>query len=182
MIRVVYKTVSVESTKATMLQSGEADLAWLNAKYADEFRGNDNYTNYDLRLQITVLCPVTSVPDFWKENGDSIGVLNYAIDKQSIVGQCIERSWFLRLTVLFRLTLMAENEAADIYSYDLDKFSEEMDKLGWKKGDDGIYERNGQKFSFSIQVRDYEEERVDIENIVSQQLKKAGVEIKGWNW
>ena len=53
-----------------------------------------------------------------------------------------------------------------------------MDKLGWKKGDDGIYERNGQKFSFSIQVRDYEEERVDIENIVSQQLKKAGVELK----
>lgn len=41
--RIVYKTVAVESTKALMLQSGEADLAWLNAKYADTFRGKDGY-------------------------------------------------------------------------------------------------------------------------------------------
>ena len=37
--RVIYKTVAVESTKALMLQSGEADVAWLNARYADRFRG-----------------------------------------------------------------------------------------------------------------------------------------------
>ena len=35
------------------------------------------------------------------------------------------------------------NKAADIYSYDLKKFAAEMEKLGWKKGKDGIYERNG---------------------------------------
>ena len=45
--RIVYKTVAVESTKALMLQSGEADLAWLNAKYADTFRGKDGYKNID---------------------------------------------------------------------------------------------------------------------------------------
>lgn len=174
--RVVYKTVSVESTKATMLQSGEADLAWLNAKYADEFRGNDNYTNYDFKTADyrSVSCDFRT--DFWKENGDSIGVLNYAIDKQSIVDSVLNGHGFTAYSPL-QVNPYGGNEAADIYSYDLDKFSEEMDKLGWKKGDDGIYERNGQKFSFSIQVRDYEEERVDIENIVSQQLKKAGVEL-----
>ena len=81
--RIVYKTVAVESTKALMLQSGEADLAWLNAKYADTFRGKD-----------------------------------------------------------------------------------------------GIYERNGQKFSFTIQVRDYEEERVDIAKVIANELKKAGVDMQ----
>ena len=53
-----------------------------------------------------------------------------------------------------------------------------MEKLGWKKGADGIYERNGQRFSFTIQTRDYEEERVDIANVMSDMLKKAGVEMK----
>lgn len=62
--------------------------------------------------------------------------------------------------------------------YDLDKFASEMQKLGWTKGSNGIYERNGQKFSFTIQVRDYEEERVDIANIVSKQLKQAGVDMQ----
>ena len=47
-----------------------------------------------------------------------------------------------------------------------------------KKGDDGIYERNGQKFHFTIQVRDYEEERVDIANVMSDMLKQAGVEME----
>ena len=40
---IVYKTVAVESTKALMLRSGEADLAWLNAKYARTFRGKDGF-------------------------------------------------------------------------------------------------------------------------------------------
>ena len=46
-----------------------------------------------------------------------------------------------------------------------------------KKGPDGIYARNGERFSFTIQVRDYEEERVDIINVLSRQFKKAGVEM-----
>ena len=65
-----------------------------------------------------------------------------------------------------------------MYPYDMKKFAAEMEKLGWKKGDDGIYERNGEKFSFTIQVRDYEEERVDIANVVSHQLRQAGVDMK----
>ena len=47
-----------------------------------------------------------------------------------------------------------------------------------KKGKDGIYERNGQKFSFTIQVRDYEEERVDIAKVIANELKKAGVDMQ----
>ena len=35
---VVYRTVSDETTKATMLQSGEADLAWLNSNYASQLQ------------------------------------------------------------------------------------------------------------------------------------------------
>ena len=70
------------------------------------------------------------------------------------------------------------NKAADIYPYDLKKFAAEMEKLGWKKGKDGIYERNGQKFSFTIQVRDYEEERVDIAKVIANELKKAGVDMQ----
>ena len=46
--RVIYKTVSVESTKAMMLESGEADLAWLNANYAENFRGNDKFKEHRL--------------------------------------------------------------------------------------------------------------------------------------
>ncbi len=115
--------------------------------------------------------------EFWQDNKDSIGVLNYALDKDAIVQGVLngkgEPAWSV-----IQLSGLGGNEKANIYSYDLDKFADEMKKLGWEKGSDGIYERNGQRFHFTIQVRDYEEERVDIAKLMSQQLKEAGVEME----
>ena len=175
--RIIYKTVAVESTKATMLQSGEADLAWLNANYAATFRGQDGYKSWDFTTADYRGASMDMSSDFWKENGDSIGVLNYALDKESIVNGVLKGQGCTAYSPI-QLNPLGTNPEADIYSYDLDKFAEEMDKLGWVKGDDGIYERNGQKFHFTIQTRDYEEERVDIANMMSSMLKEAGVDME----
>jgi peptide/nickel transport system substrate-binding protein len=115
--------------------------------------------------------------DFWKKNGDSIGVLNYAVDKRAIIDGVLNKQGSVAFSPI-QLNAFGGDKRADIYAYDLKKFAEEMEKLGWKKGDDGIYERDGQKFSFVIQVRDYEEERVDIANIVASQLKAVGVDMQ----
>ena len=45
-----------------------------------------------------------------------------------------------------------------------------MEKLGWTKGSDGIYERNGQKFRFNLMVPESEVERVDIAKLAAKQL------------
>ena len=175
--RIVYKTVAVESTKALMLQSGEADLAWLNAKYADTFRGKDGYKNIDFATADYRSAAMDFHTDFWKRNGDSIGVLNYALNKDAIAKSVLNGQGFPAFSPI-QMNAYGGNKAADIYSYDLKKFAAEMEKLGWKKGKDGIYERNGQKFSFTIQVRDYEEERVDIAKVIANELKKAGVDMQ----
>lgn len=175
--RIVYKTVAVESTKALMLQSGEADLAWLNAKYADTFRGKDGYKNIDFATADYRSAAMDFHTDFWKQNGDSIGVLNYALNKNAIAKSVLNGQGFPAFSPI-QMNTYGGNKAADIYPYDLKKFAAEMEKLGWKKGKDGIYERNGQKFSFTIQVRDYEEERVDIAKVIANELKKAGVDMQ----
>ena len=175
--RVIYKTVSVESTKATMLQSGEADLAWLNAKYADTFRGKDGYRNIDFKTADYRGISMDFGTKFWQENGDSIGVLNRAIDKSSIVKSVLAGRGTAAYSPI-QLSRFGGNTAADLYPYDLTQFAEQMTKLGWVKGSDGIYERRGEKFHFTVQVRDYEEERVDIANLCASQLKAAGVDME----
>jgi peptide/nickel transport system substrate-binding protein len=174
---IVYKTVAVESTKALMLQSGEADLAWLNANYANRFRGDANFKNIDFVTADFRSVAMDFRTDFWKQNGDSIGVLYYAVDKQAIINGVLNKQGRAAFSPI-QLNAFGGNEKANIYTYDLAKFASEMENLGWKKGSDGIYARNGQKFSFIIQVRDYEEERVDIANIVASQLKEAGVDMQ----
>lgn len=175
--RIIYKTVSVESTKATMLQSGEADLAWLNANYAEDFRQNDQYKNFDFKTADYRGMAMDFKTDFWKKNADSVGVLNYAIDKQKIVDSVLKGNGSIAYSPI-QLNAFGGNKDADMYPYDLDTFEQKMDALGWKKGEEGIYERDGAKFHFTIQVRDYEEERVDIAKILSTMLKKAGVDME----
>ena len=175
--KLVYKTVGDETTKATMIQAGEADLAWLNSKYAATFNGNNNFTQWVFKTADYRAASMDMSSDFWKKNADSIGVLNYAVDKQSIVDSVLVGQGETAYSPIQRNPLGTDKEA-DIYSYDLDKFASEMEKLGWKKGSDGIYERNGDKFHFTIQTREWEVERVDIANVVSNMLKQAGVEME----
>lgn len=175
--RVIYKTVSVESTKATMIESGEADLAWLNANYAENFRENNNFKNIDFKTADYRGMSMDFTTDFWKKNADSIAVLNYAINKNEIVNSVLKGKGAAAYSPI-QLNAYGGNEKADLYPYDLDKFAKEMEKLGWKQNKDGIYERNNETFHFTIQVRDYEEERVDIAMILSNQLKKAGVDME----
>ena len=175
--KIVYRTVAVESTKALMLKSGEADLAWLNANYAKDFRTKEGFKVYDFTTADYRAVSMDFRTKFWTQNKDSIGVLNFAIDKGAVVKSVLTGEGCTAFSPM-QLNAFGGNKEADIYPYDLDKFAKEMAKLGWAKGSDGIYERNGQKFHFKIQVRDYEEERVDIAKIVSKQLKEAGVEME----
>lgn len=175
--RIIYRTVAVESTKALMLQSGEADIAWLNARYADRFRGKEGFRNVDFQTADYRSCSMDFRSDFWKRNADSIAMLNCAVDKQALVNSVLAGHGIPAFSPLQK-NRYGGNRAADMYPHDLRAFDEEMTRLGWKKGADGIYERGGEKFSFTIQVRDYEEERVDMANVVARQLKEAGVDMK----
>lgn len=175
--RLIYKTVAVESTKATMLQSGEADLAWLNANYAATFRDQEGYQCWDFTTADYRAASMDMSSDFWRKNADSIAVLNYAIDKDAIVKSVLNGQGCAAYSPI-QLNPLGSSSDADIYPYDPDKFAEEMNKLGWEKGSDGVYERDGDRFHFTIQTRDYEEERIDIANLMSNMLKQAGVEME----
>ncbi len=175
--RIIYKVVASMNLKTTMLTTGEADLAWVNANYANTFRGNAGYQNFDFRSADYRGISMNFNHAFWKNNADSVAVLNYAIDKNAIVRSVAHGHGFAAYSPI-QLSEYGGNTNADIYSYDPQKFAREMEKLGWVKGSDGIYERNGQKFHFTIQVRGHEEERIDIANLCSRMLKEAGVDME----
>ncbi len=173
----VYKTVAVESTKATMIQSGEADLAWLNSNYAAQFKGDDDYHSWVFTTADYRAASMDMASDFWSRNGDSIGVLNYALDKEAICQSTLQGQGCPAYSPIQR-NLLGSNPESDIYPYDPGKFAEEMEKLGWEKNEDGIFERNGDVFHFTIQTRDFEEERIAIANMMSQMLRDVGVEME----
>ena len=183
---IIFKNVTDENTKATMMQAGEADLVWLNASYASTFKNNPSYNVTEHPSADWRGISLNFKKDFWSKNKDSAAVLNYALDKNAILNAVVEGEGEAAYSPI-QTNSMGGNTNADIYSYNLNKFAQEMEKLGWTKGSDGIYERNGQKFRFNLMVPESEVERVDIAKLAAKQLQSAGIDMKlevvsGWNY
>ena len=61
-------------------------------------------------------------------------------------------------------------------SYDPAGAAAKLEELGWKKGSDGIYAKDGKKLSFTIQVGNNDANREKMAVIVSSQLKAIGID------
>jgi peptide/nickel transport system substrate-binding protein len=63
------------------------------------------------------------------------------------------------------------------YEFNIDKANALLDKAGWKKGDDGIREKDGKKLKFVYQTS-INQPRQKNQAIVKQACQKAGIEIE----
>jgi peptide/nickel transport system substrate-binding protein len=174
---IVFKIIPDENAKAAQVKSGGADLAWLNARNAAAFRNDNAFTVYDFKTaDYRAIAPNFQNP-FWQKHKDIIPLLGYAIDKQAIIQSVLNGQGAAAYSPL---QMNGEYNDSDVEhrGYDPERFAREMTNHGWKRGNDGIYEKDGEKASFSVDVREYEEERVDIARIVSSQLKQEGIDMQ----
>ncbi len=70
------------------------------------------------------------------------------------------------------------NPDIEKFEYNPEKAKQEIEKLGWKLGSDGIYEKEGTKLAFEITAGESDQVRVDMAKICAQQLKEIGVDAK----
>lgn len=68
--------------------------------------------------------------------------------------------------------LWKENAVA----YDPEGAKKILESKGWKTGSDGIYEKDGKKFSFTIKTPNNDNNRVKLGTIISTQLKQIGID------
>ena len=175
--RIVFKIIPDENAKAAQVKAGTVDLAWLNAQNAKAFRNDSNFVVYDFKTaDYRAIAPNFAAP-FWKKHKDLVPLLGYGIDKEAIIKSVLGGQGEVAYSPI-QQNGYYNNDAVEKRNYDPQRFKEGVEQLGWKLGDDGIYEKNGEKLSFSVDVREYETERVDMAKIVAAQLKPLGVDMK----
>ncbi|SDE13953.1 ABC transporter substrate-binding protein [Sporomusa acidovorans] len=175
--KIIFKIVPDENARAMQVKSGELDLAWLNAQNTQGFRNDKNFKVYDfVTADYRAIAPNYQKP-FWRENRELIPILGYALDKEAIVKSLLTGQGCVAYSPIQRNKIY-NNPEIDTFNYNPETFKQQVEALGWKKGPDGIYEKNGQRLSFSVDVREFEKERIDIANIAAQQFKAVGVEMK----
>lgn len=103
--------------------------------------------------------------------------LNYAIDKDSLI-EVVFKGYGEAIDSPLASGTIGYVSSGD-YNHNVEKAVELLESSGWVKGDDGVFEKDGQKMSFNFLVPEgaYPKDVLVAENIQSQ-LKAAGVEVE----
>jgi ABC-type transport system substrate-binding protein len=103
--------------------------------------------------------------------------LAHAVDVPSMV-RFILYGHGLQSTGLFTPQMWFFNPDIKPFAYDPEKARSLLAEAGWKPGPDGILQKNGERFSFTLITNNGNEVRRDIATLTQDGLKQLGIEVK----
>ncbi len=177
----IYRIIPDSSTMFQELLSGGVDMMGLNPlqylRKSETRRIRDNYrkfrypANAYTYLGYNLTSPLFSDPEVRR-------ALAYAIDRQSIIDGVL-LGIGRPCTGPFSYVSWAYNPKVKPYPYDPDRAKEMLAEAGWKgRNADGILEKNGRPFHFTILTNQGNGERIHAAEIIQQNLKKVGIDVK----
>ena len=103
--------------------------------------------------------------------------LAHAVDVPSMV-RFILYGHGLQSTGLFTPQMWFFNPSIQPFAYDPEKARALLAEAGWTPGPDGILQKNGERFSFTLITNNGNEVRRDIATLTQDGLKQLGIEVK----
>lgn len=98
------------------------------------------------------------------------------VDSQEVVDTVFTEN-YPRATSALSASALGYKDESEYYEYDPDKAEELLDEAGWEPGADGIREKDGQRLSLDVYEAKAQPLSKQTLELVSQQLKKIGVEL-----
>lgn len=148
---IIIKNIPDSETLALQFESGDIDLIYGNGLISlDRF---NSYRQDNGKYTTATSNPMSTRMLLMNTTSSILGdlnvrkALNHAVDKESIAKNIfdgIEKP----ADTIFAPNVPHTNVKLEKYGYDLAKAEAMLDKAGWKKGADGIREKNGKKWYF----------------------------------
>ena len=172
---IVFKIVPDDNAKALQLRAGELDLALLTPKDAATFADEEGFACYDMETADYRGILFNFQNEYWQENRDLIPAVCYAIDREAIIDAVLLSQGMAAYGPLQRNVYNYED--VEHYDYDPEKARAVLEAAGCVLGEDGFYTRNGETVGFVISVGAGDQVRIDMAQIVAQQLREIGMDV-----
>lgn len=173
---IIFKIVPDDQAKALQLQSGELNLSQVTPKDAQNFAADDSFTVYHMLTSDYRGIMYNFANPLWQENRALIHAFNCAVDRQAMVDSVLLGEGIPAYGPLARNEY--NDPKAGQEEYDPGEAKRLIEAEGWTLGEDGIYEKDGQKLSFTINCREGDQVRADLAAIACQNLQDIGVDAK----
>jgi peptide/nickel transport system substrate-binding protein len=183
--KVVFKFIPDTSAEFQALKSGQVDAAYpqpqIDVVNAISAGGLTN-------LNTVYNSNTGSIEALWMNNAkfpfDSVATrqaLAYAVDRKALVDKLFGPLGVKEPSNSFNEYIVRQYGNIDAfanYELDLDKVNSLMTGAGFTKGSDGIWAKGGRKASFTINTTAQNKRRELTEQVLQQQLKTAGFDMK----
>jgi len=171
--RVIFKIVEDYSARALQMKSGELTLAQVTPRDAEEFRDHANYVVYDMDTADYRGILYNFNNPFWRDNPGLPAALSYGVDSDAVIRGVLLGRGQPAWSPIQKGEYV--NDAIEKYEYNPAKAQKAIEALGWEKGSDGYYAKDGRQLAFAISARPSDPVRVDMANIAAQNLQDIGV-------
>lgn len=98
------------------------------------------------------------------------------IDRQQIVDTLFTKNYPLATGAL-ATTALGYVDTSEYYAYEPDKAEKLLDEAGWKRGSDGVREKDGEKLSLTFNEALPQPRSKEVVTLIQEQLGKLGVEV-----
>lgn len=98
------------------------------------------------------------------------------IDRQQIVDTLFTKNYPLATGAL-ATTALGYVDTSEYYAYDPDKAEKLLDEAGWKRGSDGVREKDSEKLSLTFNEALPQPRSKEVVTLIQEQLGKLGVEV-----
>ena len=173
--KLILKTIPNPSVTSIELKNGQIDAGLVDFELASSFQNNPQFKllileSADYRaLMFNLKNPIL-------QDQNVRIALNYAVNKEAIVQTLLHSHGFVAHHPL-QLS-WADSKQYPTYSYNPQRALEILEKDGWKKGKDGILQKNGKVLSFEIYTMSDDPLRVAISSVLQSEFAKIGVKTK----
>jgi peptide/nickel transport system substrate-binding protein len=177
---IVFTFFADDNTRLNALKAGEQDWGQITPVQVKEAEGLAGYKIELVNQNSWQHFDTSVVTERGKKLFSDKSVrqaMAYAIDRQAISDGVMEG------TVKLADSVIAPSSPyynADVpkYPYDVEKAKQLLDAAGWVVGADGIREKDGEKFSFTMMLRAGNTVRQAIAQVIQANLKDVGIEVK----
>ena len=177
--RVVVKVIPDNQTRILALEKGEIDLIWgknmLDADALNKYRDSKDFG-------VALSAPTSTRHIVLNGQNPVLADIHVRKALQHATNRVAIAKGVFHNTELPADTLYARSVPyCDIdlkpYEYDMAKAARILDEAGWKKNKDGLLERDGKPFLFTILVNQGNDSRIKAAIIIQSQLKALGITV-----
>lgn len=174
--KVVFKIVEDTDARAMQLESGELNFAQITPKAEATFADKEGFKVYSMATSDYRGILYNFNNEFFKKHRELPAALSYAIDREAIIDSVLLGHGQVAYSPLQAGPY--NNENIEKYTYNPAKAQSLLEAEGWAKNADGIYEKDGETLSFTINCGQGDQVRIDMANICAQNLNDIGADVK----